>query len=149
MEIAYVICSQNSRQILCHHQHTPILPRPALYHLSHKLSLTSIFLKIFFKIFIVLGVHYDVSQSSYKISQLTPPFTIILYCSHPHSWNSFDRSHFSIFIHEHIIFPLYSPSYTFCLQPPPTPALVPTPRQELFYIPILCFWKKDIFVCIR
>jgi hypothetical protein len=30
----------------------------------------------------------------------------------PHSWNSFNRSHFSIFIHEYIIFLLYSPSYT-------------------------------------
>jgi hypothetical protein len=22
--------------------------------------------------------------------------------------------------------------------------VVPTPRQDLFYLPILCFWKKDM-----
>jgi hypothetical protein len=76
---------------------------------------------------------------------LNPPFTIILYCSHPHSWNSFDRSHFSIFIHEHIIFPLYSPSYTFCLQPPPTPCTRAYPHAGTVLHSYSLFLKKRYF----
>jgi hypothetical protein len=38
------------------------------------------------------------------------PSIILLYSPTPHSWNSFNRSHFSIFIHVYI-FPPYSPSY--------------------------------------
>jgi hypothetical protein len=34
------------------------------------------------------------------------PSIILLYPPSPHSWNSFNRSHFSIFIHEYITFPL-------------------------------------------
>jgi hypothetical protein len=49
--------------------------------------------------------------------------------SFPHSWRSFKRSHFSIFIHEYIIFPPYSSSYTLSLYPlPPTDI---NPRQDL------------------
>jgi hypothetical protein len=65
----------------------------------------------------------------------------------PHSWNSFNRSHFSIFIHECInistILLLY-PFFISFLFPQ-----VPIPRQELFYLPALWFWKKDIFICLR
>jgi hypothetical protein len=58
-----------------------------------------------------------------------------------HSWNSFNRCHFSIFIHVYIIFPPYSPPTPFpFLFPPPTG--VPTPRQDLLYLPVLHFWKK-------
>jgi hypothetical protein len=37
-----------------------------------------------------------------------------------HSWNSFSMSHFSISIHEYIVFPLHSPSYTLSLYLPPS-----------------------------
>jgi hypothetical protein len=33
----------------------------------------------------------------------------------PHSWNSFNRSHFSIYIHVYTIFPPYLPIYTLFL----------------------------------
>jgi hypothetical protein len=57
----------------------------------------------------------------------------------PHSWNSFNRSHFSIFIHGCIIFHHIYPLLL------PLPLLpTPIPRQELFYLPLLHFWKKDI-----
>jgi hypothetical protein len=62
----------------------------------------------------------------------------------PHSWNSFNRSHFSIFIYEYVIFPPYSPFYTFFLYFPPS----------YWYEPPVTSWslflkKKDIFVHIR
>jgi hypothetical protein len=41
----------------------------------------------------------------YIIVAFTPSI-ILLYLLLPHSWNNFNMSHFSIFIHEHIIFPL-------------------------------------------
>jgi hypothetical protein len=59
------------------------------------------------------------------------------------SWNSFNRSHFSIFIPEYIIFPLYSPSYTLSLYFH-THTDTPPPRQDLFCLPVLSFWKKYI-----
>jgi hypothetical protein len=36
----------------------------------------------------------------------------------PHSWNSFNRSHFSIYIYVYPVFVPYSPSYTHFLHPP-------------------------------
>jgi hypothetical protein len=58
----------------------------------------------------------------------------------PHSWNSFNMSHFSIFIHEYIIFHHIHPPTPFpYVLPLP---LVPTPRQDLFCLPVLCFGKK-------
>jgi hypothetical protein len=59
---------------------------------------------------------------------------ILLYSPSPHSWNSFNRSHFSIFIFEYIIFLPYSFFYTFSLYPPPS-YWCQLPRQELFYLP--------------
>jgi hypothetical protein len=64
----------------------------------------------------------------------------------PHSWNSFNRSHFSIYIHEYMIFALRSPSCTVSLYLPHT--LVPTPRQDLFYLPVL-FLKKRCFCLFK
>jgi hypothetical protein len=45
-----------------------------------------------------------------------------------------------MFIHEYIIFSLHSASFTLSLYPPPLP-LVPTPRQDLFCLPVLWFCK--------
>jgi hypothetical protein len=39
----------------------------------------------------------------------------------PHFWNSFNKYHFSIFIHVHTVFAPYSLSHT--LSPPPSPSL--------------------------
>jgi hypothetical protein len=91
---------------------------------------------------VVLGVHCDLYQSSYNI----PSFSFIPFS--PHSWNSFCRSHFSVFIYEHIIFLLHSLS----LHPFLVSALLPlvsTPRQELFSPFCFLFLKKVIFVCLR
>jgi hypothetical protein len=47
-----------------------------------------------------------------------------------------------------MIFPSYSPSYTIpYILPLP---LVPTPRGDLFYLSILCFWKEDfLFIFLK
>jgi hypothetical protein len=65
----------------------------------------------------------------YFIVEFTPSI-LLHYVPSPHSWNSFNTSHFSIFIYEYIIFLPYSPSYTLSLYPPPLPQ-VPIPRQDL------------------
>jgi hypothetical protein len=52
----------------------------------------------FFLLIIVLGVHCDIYKSfflQYVIVEFTPS-TILLYPPSPHSWNSLNRSHFSI-----------------------------------------------------
>jgi hypothetical protein len=58
---------------------------------------------------------YSISNISYlnsplHHSPLSPP-------SH-HSWNSFNRPHFSIYIHLYIVFAPYSSSYTLSPHPP-------------------------------
>jgi hypothetical protein len=97
-------------------------------------------------IIIVLGVHCDIYKSSYNISQLnSPPPSLSFIPTSPYSWNSFNRTYFSIFIHGYLIFPLYSPSFTFFISSPLP--LVPSPRQEQFYFPVL-FMKKKRHFCL-
>jgi hypothetical protein len=64
----------------------------------------------FFFIIAVTEVHCDIYQSSYNISPWVHPIHHSPLSSY--SWNSFNSSHFSSFIHEYIIYPPYSPSYT-------------------------------------
>jgi hypothetical protein len=63
------------------------------------------------------------------------PSTILLYSSPPIPGIV---STGLIFPFAYVIFPPYSPSYTLSLYPPPLP-LVPTPRKDLFYLPVLRF----------
>jgi hypothetical protein len=98
------------------------------------------FIFLFFSI-IVLGVYCDIYKSSYNISELNsppPPFSL----SSLHSWNSFNRSHFSIYIHVYRILLPHAPFYTLSLYPPSS-YWYQSPRQDLFCLPALCFcWKK-------
>jgi hypothetical protein len=55
----------------------------------------------------------------YIIVEFTPSIISSLSLS-PHSWNGFNRPHFSIFIHEYIIFSPHSPSHTLSLYPSPS-----------------------------
>jgi hypothetical protein len=81
----------------------------------------------------------------YIIVKFTP--SIIFLClPSPCFWNSFHRPHFSIsyisthyFHHVHPLTP-----FPYILSPPTGT----NPRQGLFYLPVLYFWKKDIFVCL-
>jgi hypothetical protein len=74
----------------------------------------------------------------YNLVVFTPSI-ILLYTPSPHSWNSFSKSHFSIFIHEYIMFPPYSPSYILSLYSPPLSDT--TLQQDLFLI-----FKKYIII---
>jgi hypothetical protein len=58
---------------------------------------------------------YNVSNKSYLNSPLLP-FSFI--SPFPHSWNSFNRYHFSIYIHVYTVFAPYSPFHTLSLPPP-------------------------------
>jgi hypothetical protein len=58
-----------------------------------------------------------------------------------HSLNSFNRFHFSIYLHVYTVFVPYSPSYTLDPLPLPSP-LVSTLRQDLFHPPVLWFCKR-------
>jgi hypothetical protein len=66
----------------------------------------------------------------------------------PHFWNSFNRSHFSIFIHEYIVFTPYSPAthFPYIFTPTHTHTSYQLPRQDLFSLPVLHFWKQAIFI---
>jgi hypothetical protein len=80
----------------------------------------------------------------YNISYLNSPLHHSYLCPFPHSWNSFNRSHFSIYTHVYTVFAPRSPSYT--LSPPSTPShWYQSPRQDLFCPPVLCFVKEKNF----
>jgi hypothetical protein len=80
-------------------------------------------------------------------SWIHPPHHSPLFSS-PHSWNSFSRSHFSIFIHEYVIFPPHSPSYTLSLFPYiPPPAGTNLPDGTCFTFLFFVFEKRDF--CLR
>jgi hypothetical protein len=92
---------------------------------------------IFYFLFVsivVSWVHCGIYKSSYTISNISyfnssPPSFPFNFHS-PHSWNSFNRSHFSIYIHVYtVFFVLYSPSYIlFPHAPPPTGSNLPPPQ---------------------
>jgi hypothetical protein len=69
----------------------------------------------------------------------------------PHYWNSFNRYHFSIYIHVYTVFAPCSPFHTFL---PLLPLVTGTklPSKNMFCPSILWFCKRkrnDIFVCLR
>jgi hypothetical protein len=78
-----------------------------------------------------VGVHCDIYKSSYNISTISylnlPPPSFFIPSS-PHSWNSFSRSHFSIYIQVYTVFALYSPSHTLSLSLPPLTGTKPPGR---------------------
>jgi hypothetical protein len=82
-----------------------------------------------------VGVHCGIYKSSYNLStisylNLSPTPTL------PHSWNSFNKYHFCIYIHVCTILALHSPSYP--LSPPPSPSYN---SQDLFCPPVIQFCR--------
>jgi hypothetical protein len=61
--------------------------------------------------------------------------------------DSFSRPHFSIYIHEYIIFPLYAHSYTILLYPPPSTGTNPQTGPVLF--PYFQFLKNRHFCLLE
>jgi hypothetical protein len=68
------------------------------------------FMSFIFKIFLLLLCwgYSGIYQSSYNISELNSSPLSFLFILFPNSQNSWNKSHFSIFINEYIIFPPYS-----------------------------------------
>jgi hypothetical protein len=84
-----------------------------------------------------MSVHCGIYKSSYYISNIIylnsppPPFSFILLS--PHSWNSFNRYHFSIYIHVYTVFAVYSPSFT--ISPPLLPFHLDNPLLPPYFPP--------------
>jgi hypothetical protein len=91
-----------------------------------------------------VGVHCGIYKSSSNVSNISylnsppPPLSFI---PHSHSWNSFNRYHFSIYIHVYTVFVPYSPSHTLS-PPPPHSHWYQHHRQDLFCPPVLQFCKR-------
>jgi hypothetical protein len=70
-----------------------------------------------------------------------------------HSWNSFSRSHFSIYTHVHTVFAPYSHNRPFptssSIPLVPTPLGSNVPDSTLLFSNFLTEKKNDIFVCLR
>jgi hypothetical protein len=106
-----------------------------------------------------VGVHCGIYKSSYNIPNtsyvnLPPPsFSFIL--PSPHSWNSFNSYHLSIYTHVYTVFALYSSSHTlsppsppsYCYQTPPPPP--PDKTCSVLLFSNFVKEKNDIFVCLR
>jgi hypothetical protein len=114
-------------------------PSPAAA--SHTLT-TPLFNQYFLKLLMLyLGYMVRFVQMLTIYHSWIHPSIIFLYPL-PHSQNSFNRSHFSIFIHECLIFHhIHLPTLFPYILPLP---LVPTPRQDLLYLPVLHFLKKTV-----
>jgi hypothetical protein len=111
---------------------------------------------IFFPLFLLLcwvEVHYGIYKSSYNITNISyfnsppPPFSFICPCSH--SWNSFNWSHFSIYINVYTVFAPYSPLHT--LSPPFLPPTGANPQVGRYpsCSPILLKEKKCHFYLFK
>jgi hypothetical protein len=76
-----------------------------------------------FFIIVVLGVHCSIYKSSYNIPNISylnsPPSSFYFTFPPSTSWNSFNRSHFSIYTHMCTVFAPYSTSYILSPHPPP------------------------------
>jgi hypothetical protein len=78
----------------------------------------------------------------YIIFGFTPP--LLSLSPFPHSWNSFSRYHFCIYMHVYTFFVAYSPSYPLSSLPQPlllVPALPPV--QDLVSPPVLQFCRRE------
>jgi hypothetical protein len=95
-----------------------LLVKMSEYYLMTYLSVTSF---CFICFIVVLGAHCGIYKSSYNISNISywihslhhSPLSPSL-----HSWNSFNRSHFSIYIHMYTVFAPNSPPHALSPHPP-------------------------------
>jgi hypothetical protein len=97
---------------------------------------------------VVLRVHCW-KLLEYIIIEFTPLQHSPLF-PYPHSLNSFNKYHFSIYIHEYLIFLLHSPLHPFLTSFPLllAPTLPPPPHTGPVLLSCSPFLKKGIFVCL-
>jgi hypothetical protein len=113
-------------------------------------SLWFLFVKIFYCCAGGTLLHFQKFLQYIKhviLNSLTLSFSISL---SPDSWNSFNRSHFSIYIQVYTLFLVYSCSYKLSLQLPPLHCYHPCPWQDLYHPSVLWFdfnrLKNSIFI---
>jgi hypothetical protein len=75
-------------------------------------------------------------------------FILLLYPLSPNSWNSFNRCHFSSYIHVYTLFLPYPTSYTFSSHPPPPTDTNPSDKTySALLFSDFCF-KKMTFLLV-
>jgi hypothetical protein len=89
------------------------------------MGLYQVLLILFFFIFTFLlcwvWVHCGIYKRSHNIPNTwVHPLHYSPLSPSPHSWSSFNRSHFSIYIQEYTVFAPYAPSHTLSSHPPPS-----------------------------
>jgi hypothetical protein len=95
---------------------------------------------------VMLRVHCGIYNSSYNVSNISylnlapPPLSFISLLTN--SWDSFNRYHFSFYIHVYTVFEPNSPSHALSPPPPPSHCYGPL-RQDLFCLPVLRFCKTN------
>jgi hypothetical protein len=97
------------------------------------------FYTFYYRIIVVLEVHYDIYKSAYTIS-LPPPFSFI--SPFLEQFQQVSLFHFHIWVNN------ISTTFTL-LHPFLTSSSGTNQRQELLYFPFLHFLKKHIFVYLR
>jgi hypothetical protein len=105
-----------------------------------------------------VAVHCSIQKSSYNISNITylnsASLSFSFISPSSHSWNSFNRSYFSIYIYVYTVVAAYTPSIIISSHPPSS-HWYQSPRQVLFHPPILWFCvkkgeeKNSILDCLR
>jgi hypothetical protein len=107
-----------------------------------------LFFKTFFiMLFIYLFIYCCAGSTLWHLQKVLQCILVVHPLHHSplsslsHSWNSFNRSHCSIYIHEYIILLPYSPFYTLSLYLPPSHWYEP-PDRNCFKPPVLHFCKK-------
>jgi hypothetical protein len=104
-----------------------------------------------FSFIIVLGVHLTFTKvlTMYQIYHTwIHPLHHSSLSSSAHFWNSFNRSHFPIYIHLYIVFAPSSPPSPFPHFSPHNGTNTSTPRQNLLCLPVLWFCKRKTMICL-
>jgi hypothetical protein len=91
----------------------------------------------------------DIYKSFYNNHSSTYPLHHSPLPSYFHSCNSFNVSHFSIFIHNYIIFLLHSASFSLSLYPPSSHWDQPPDRIHFTFLFFVFEKKLFLFICDR